>query len=135
MSALTTRGSLLLQWSFPFIIQINMYFKNKFCNFFRHFPILNMETISTFVIVFLHCYRSTRCSRCIRCLSGYPITCLIGHYFEHNSYFVNFLFCKKSFSALQWCWFLCDLNSRKYCYFNCVAICLIWFLTPERLWL
>ena len=33
MSALTTRGFWLLQRSFPFIFQINVYFENKFCNF------------------------------------------------------------------------------------------------------
>ena len=35
--ALKTRGSLLLQWSFPFIVQVNMYFKNKF-TFFLGLP-------------------------------------------------------------------------------------------------
>ena len=58
-------------------------------HFFWHFHILNMEGISNFVIVFLHCYRSTRCSRYTRCLSGYPMTHLICHYFEHYSYSVH----------------------------------------------
>ena len=58
-------------------------------HFFWDFPILNMEGISNFVIVFLHCYRPTRCSRYTRCLSGYPITHLICHHFEHYSYSVH----------------------------------------------
>ena len=40
-------------------------------HFFWHFPVLNMEGISNFVIILLHCYRSARCSRCTRRLSDY----------------------------------------------------------------
>ena len=70
------------------------------------------------MIELLHCYRSTMCSRCTRCLSSYPIIYLIGHYFEHCSYFVN----QKPFSALQWCWFWIQVKILDF-----VAICLTWF--------
>ena len=90
-----------------------------YTSFLWHFPLLNMEDISNFVIMFLHYYKSTRWSRCTRFLSGYPITRLIGHYFEHYSCLLEAFFSTSVILIFVWLWI--HINT-----FGSVAICLIW---------
>ena len=98
------RAAVMILFKLTYILKTNSHF-------FWHFPVLNMEGISNFVIILLHCYRSTRCSRCTRRLSGQVFTLNI----------TAILFIRSLFQHFRHVDFCVTLNSH---IFDFVAICL-----------
>ena len=102
-----------------------MYFTTNY-HFFWHFLVLNMEGISNFVIILLHCCRFTRRSSCTRRLSGYHTSATLLLWTLQLFSSLESFFSTLGMLIFEWLWIRIS---------NFVAICLRWlFFTLQRHW-